>query len=391
MTVEVTTSRWSYIGNGVTAAFTYDNRIFADTDLLVYVDGTLKTLTTHYTVSGVDDADGGEVTFLTPPAVDTEVVIVRDVPAKQLAALADGDAFPAEVVNAALDKLMVVVQQALARVGRTLRQPDSDAADIDELPAKADRASMFAAYDADGNPIAAAGTSADLEPVSGFMATLLDDPDAATARATLEITLANLGLTGGVLMGVQVFTASGTWNKPAGCTAVEVWVVGGGAGGGGSNISALGGGGGGAGGTSYKRITAGLGATETVTIGAAGAAGAAAGGDGNAGGTSSFGAHCSATGGGGGKGTAATALGGVGGDGSGGTLNMRGAPGTNGAADRGGMGGSSQFGGGGVGANNGAGNAAGNYGSGGAGGENDGTNQPGGAGSAGLVIVKEYK
>ncbi|HYC64022.1 MAG TPA: hypothetical protein VEC14_04755, partial [Reyranellaceae bacterium] len=191
MTVEVTTSRWNYTGNGVTTAFTYDNRIFASTDLKVYVDGTLQTLTTHYSVSGVADEDGGEVTFVTAPANATSVVIVRDVPAKQLAALADGDAFPAEVVNDALDKLMVVAQQALTRIGRTLRQPDSDAADISEMPVKASRASKFLGFDANGNPVAAAGTSADLGPVSAFVNTLLDDADAAAARATL----AAIGLT----------------------------------------------------------------------------------------------------------------------------------------------------------------------------------------------------
>lgn len=185
MTVSATTSRWAYTGNGVTTAFTYDNLIFASTDLKVYLDGVLQTLTTHYSVSGALDEDGGEVTFVTAPSNGASVVIVRDVPATQLTAIADGDAFPASVVNRAFDKLDVLSQQLEAAVGRTLRQPDSDAADLDTLPVKASRASKFLAFDADGDPIAAAGTSANLGPVSAFVDTLLPAASAAAFLATL--------------------------------------------------------------------------------------------------------------------------------------------------------------------------------------------------------------
>lgn len=83
MTISSTNSRWAYTGDGIVVGFAYDNRIFADTDLEVYVDGALQTLTTHYSVSGVGDTGGGTVTFVTAPptpAVSGNVVIVRNVP-----------------------------------------------------------------------------------------------------------------------------------------------------------------------------------------------------------------------------------------------------------------------------------------------------------------------
>ncbi len=193
------------------------------------------------------------------------------------------------------------------------------------------------------------------------------------------------------------FVASGTWNKPFGCSAVDVEVKGGGGGGGGvSNASATKTGGGGAeGGLALETIpTASLGATETVTVGAGGTAGSTAGGNGGTGGTSSFGAHCSATGGAGGPGrtNGNTTPGALGGVGSGGDSNRRGAASTPG-------GGSSAFIGGGGGGQGGgdaqalisAAGIAGVNGGGGSGAIDNGTTgRAGGAGGDGYVMVREY-
>lgn len=116
----------------------------------------------------------------------------------------------------------------------------------------------------------------------------------------------------------QVFTANGTWTKPAWVMpnmVVEVECWGGGGGGGHSIVGGAGGGGGGGGSYSNRRFLASaLGATETVTVGAAGTAGTVD--NGGAGGTSSFGTLVTAVGGGfgvGGGAVSSSAAGGAGG------------------------------------------------------------------------------
>ena len=172
---------------------------------------------------------------------------------------------------------------------------------------------------------------------------------------------------GGGLQSVQVFTADGTWTKPAGINSVRVEVVGGG---GGSGITSVEGGAGG-GGYSAKFIDVSVISSETVTVGAGG-------GVNGTGGTSSFGAHNSATGGAHNAGTS----GGEGGLGSGGDVNVGGGGGGMADTTAGGSGGSSVLGGGG------RENQAGRPFGGGGGGTT--ISADGGAGAAGVVIVWEY-
>src|SRR6266576_667956 len=217
-------------------------------------------------------------------------------------------------------------------------------------------------------------------------------------------------LTGAVTSNVvvQKFTASGTYTPTSGMLHCIIECVGGGGGSGGiANMGAGTGGspgGGGAGGYSRTYSTAAaIGASKTVTIGAAGAAGAGAGPTaGGAGGDTSVGTLCIAKGGSGGA-AGASGGGGVGGVAGTGDVTGTGAPGGTGmnqaiitVTTRGPNGGSTLWGGGGresvaagvaVPGDNGTG-----FGS-GAGGwatQNVGGAANGNSGAAGLVIITEF-
>lgn len=196
----------------------------------------------------------------------------------------------------------------------------------------------------------------------------------------------------------QVFTGSGTYTPTAGMVFCEVEVQAGGGGGGGSSSSQDAGGGGGGGGYGKSILTAAtVGASQTVTIGAGGSAGGSGGSTGGTGGTSSFGAIISCTGGLGGEGSASNvAQGGGGGSSSSADLNCTGGCGSlgtqpSGSSSLSGSGGSSHFGGGGVGTSTGAnaaGNVGGNYGGGGGGAR--GSSKSGGVGGPGVIYITEY-
>ena len=204
----------------------------------------------------------------------------------------------------------------------------------------------------------------------------------------------------------QVFTSSGTYTPTPGMLYCLIECLGGGGGGGGAAGTAnyyLGAGGGGAG--SYSRTLASaatVGGSQTVTIGAAGNGGAAGFNVGASGGATSVGVLCTANGGAGGNAinTGSAAGGGNGGAAGTGDVAGRGAPGFHGiylnvsgttAVAYAGHGGSSSFGGGGLGGVNTSGSAGTGFGSGGGGGALAGVgNAAGGNGAAGLVIITEY-
>lgn len=192
-------NRVVYPGDGVSTNFSFNGTVLAQTDIVVLEEtistGAIatKSLGSDYTISGTQDEVGRYTTgvfvvaAVAPSALVNWIIYLNPTITQNVDLVEDGLLPVESQVELPLDRLTVIAQRLSSRVSRTLAQPDGDATDIAALPVKATRASKFLAFDASGNPIAAAGTSANLTPVSSFMNTLLDDADAATARATLGV------------------------------------------------------------------------------------------------------------------------------------------------------------------------------------------------------------
>ena len=160
-------AKLSYDDAGVTA----DTTLIENTDYTISTPGDTGTLT----VVSVWDADAVRLT------------IYRDVPRAQETDWRNGDRYDGPTLEQDLD-LAAMRDQEIDTIlaTRAVRAPETDDTPDMVLPAKADRASMYMAFDSDGNPIAALNAPGDVV-VSAFGETLVDDADAATARATLGI------------------------------------------------------------------------------------------------------------------------------------------------------------------------------------------------------------
>lgn len=109
------------IGNGATTVFPYNFRILQSADLRVALDGV--TQSSGYTVSGVGDVSGGNVTFTTAPA--TDVVVLRERAATYDRSddyQRNGD-FAEENVDKDFDRAVMLIQQLKALSDRAPRVP----------------------------------------------------------------------------------------------------------------------------------------------------------------------------------------------------------------------------------------------------------------------------
>ena len=158
MTISSTTVKNSYSGDGSTSAFSYTFKIFANSDLQVIIRSstgaeTVKTITTHYTVSGAGDANGGSVTFTSGniPASGETVVIRRAGPQTQSIDYIANDPFPAESHEEGLDRSMMTIQQMQEELDRSIKLSRTNTITSTEFTVGAtDRANKVLSFDSSG-------------------------------------------------------------------------------------------------------------------------------------------------------------------------------------------------------------------------------------------------
>lgn len=160
MTVSSTTTRKSAGGDGSNDTFGYDFKIFDDDDITVIIRTdstgaeTTKTKTTHYTVTGVGSASGGNVVFTSGniPASGETVVLLRTTARTQLTDYVPNDPFPAATHEDALDKLTFIAQELEEQIGRSLKVSQANVIATAEFTEDATaRANKLLGFDSSGN------------------------------------------------------------------------------------------------------------------------------------------------------------------------------------------------------------------------------------------------
>jgi len=158
MTISSTTVKNSYSGNGTLNTFNYTFKIFANTDIQVIIrdadaNETVKSLTTHYTVTGAGSGSGGTVVFTSGniPTNTETVVLRRALPQTQAIDYIANDPFPAESHEEGLDRSMMAIQQLQEEVNRSLKLSRTNTMNTTEFTVgTTDRAGKVLGFDNSG-------------------------------------------------------------------------------------------------------------------------------------------------------------------------------------------------------------------------------------------------
>lgn len=201
MTVQSTTSRNDYLGNGSTPTYSYSFKIFLSADLLVTVRDaddveTALSINTHYTVSGAGAAAGGSISLVDGDfdwldddgnLADDVSLTIRRVPAiKQTADIRNQGSYFPETHENVFDKLVHIMQSLYDTLSRALTLPetiDPDTFDT-ELPASlVGQAGVSIITNADGDGFIAGPTADEISQAQGYAAAAAASEAAAAAYA----------------------------------------------------------------------------------------------------------------------------------------------------------------------------------------------------------------
>ena len=143
------------------SAFVYPFPILAANELRVSVDQVDQLLTVHYTISGIGDAGGGTVTFVSATTSGELITIWQDMPFKRLTGFNTGAAvLTGQALNTEFARQVRHDQQLRREIGLALRlQVDDPLSGQDMVvPTQVTRAGKFLAFDASGKPTVSDGS-----------------------------------------------------------------------------------------------------------------------------------------------------------------------------------------------------------------------------------------
>ena len=192
MTIDLTDNapRVSYsVSQGATTtSFAVPFEFFDTTDLKVVVDGTTKTITTHYTVSGGNGSTGTVTMSVTGATGGSTVIIYREIPLSRTTDFPASGAFPIATLNTELDRTVALFDDRKDRIDRSIRLLDTDDAATMTLPTKDNRKGTVLGFNATTGAVEAGPTIANVSSLSSITSNI----DTLGAIASDVTTVANI-------------------------------------------------------------------------------------------------------------------------------------------------------------------------------------------------------
>ena len=127
-------------------SFTVSFEFFDDADLNVYINGTLKTLTTHYTVTGGNGSTGTISLLTAGTSVTDKVVITRDIALGRTTDFPTSGPFDVTSLNLELDRFTAIAADLNDEIDRSVRLADFDPDVSLVLPVKDSRKGTVLAF-----------------------------------------------------------------------------------------------------------------------------------------------------------------------------------------------------------------------------------------------------
>ena len=130
ITIGTTTTKVTYTATASQTDFSIPFEFFDEDDLDVYQNGTLKTITTHYTITPVTTYtggfQGGTMVLGTGATVSDVIVIELNMTPERTVDFATSGPLNIDTLNTWIDKIMVFFKQAFENIDRKVGRASTD-------------------------------------------------------------------------------------------------------------------------------------------------------------------------------------------------------------------------------------------------------------------------
>ncbi len=142
-----------YTGSAGAGPYAFSFEIIDSTDVDVYKNDTLLTLTTNYTVT-INSNGTGSVTLVSAATGSDRITIVGSRAIERTTDFVTGGDLFANTLNEEIDSQTIFVQQVAETAERSIKAPVTDPTNINMTrPSQTSRAGKTLAFDSSGNPV----------------------------------------------------------------------------------------------------------------------------------------------------------------------------------------------------------------------------------------------
>jgi len=211
MTVTNTTARNQYTATAGQTVFAYTFEVYDKDDLVVLKNSTTLSEGSNYTVSGVGNDSGGNITLAVGATAGDVITIYRDMALNRTTDYQNSGDFLASEVNEDFDRLWLAIQQNATSDSRSVKKPVTDLSSINmELPVASGRSHRLLGFDSTGAVEA-------VDYLKAQEVTILTEDTFTGDGTTTAFTLSTAPVTGrllqitidGIMQAISSYTLSG--------------------------------------------------------------------------------------------------------------------------------------------------------------------------------------